>query len=337
MNSQIRKIGNLQVPDMGLGCVNLSGLYGSPLIEATEVLNFAFNHSVIFFDTADAYANGNNEVLLADFIKKHNIPREKVIISTKGGVVWNQQGNLTHAVDNSPLYIRGACEASLKRLNTDYIDLYYLHRIAAKGEQIEESMQALAELVKEGKIRHIGLSEVNGQIIRRAHGVYPLTAIQSEYSLMTRDPEINGVLETCRELGIGFVAYSPLCRGLLSGNFKYENLGDHDFRHKFPRFKKGNLENNMLLVNQLESLAKEKNCSVVQLSLAWVLAQGNDVLAIPGTKCIKHLSENIDSIHIKLSENDLAILNHCFPVGVASGARYSPAILRSYNLTEPSK
>ncbi|MFZ2314887.1 MAG: aldo/keto reductase [Gammaproteobacteria bacterium] len=332
-NSKVRKLGGLDVSLLGLGCVNLSGLYGAPLDDASDILHFAFQNGVTFFDTADAYANGKNEELLSSAFSKHNIARDEIIFSTKCGVVWGDNASLTNGVNNSPKYIKAACEDSLRRLQTDYIDLYYLHRIASNGDAIEESMEALKELVVEGKIRHIGLAEVNPQIIRRASKIHPVSAIQSEYSLMTRDPEINGVLEVCNELNIGFVAYSPLCRGLLSSNFSYEQLGKDDFRHKFPRFKKNNLENNMRMVKCLEEMANEKKCSVVQLSLAWVIAQGDNIVPIPGTKCLKHLNENIKSTFIQLSHADLEILNALFPVGIAAGDRYSPAILRTYNLS----
>jgi aryl-alcohol dehydrogenase-like predicted oxidoreductase len=333
LNQNKKNLGHFIVPALGLGCVNLSGLYGKPLIEAADILHFAFQQGVTLFDTADAYANGENETLIGDSLIQHGIPRDEVKLSTKCGVVWDKGSTLVNSVDNSPRHIKAACEASLKRLKTDYIDLYYLHRIASNGDAIEESMSAMQSLVEEGKILHVGLSEANSSIIRRAYNVHPLAAIQSEYSLMTRDPEINGVLDVCRELGIGFVAYSPLCRGLLSSHFNHDNLEANDFRHKFPRFKKGNIENNMLIVKQLEEMANEKNCSVVQLSLAWVSAQGIDILPIPGTKCIKHLQENIDASHVLLNEADLIALDKLFALGVASGERYSPAILRTFNLS----
>ncbi len=333
INNQQKRLGTLNVPALGLGCVNLSGLYGNPSIDAAEIVKYSFQEGVNFFDTADAYANGENERLLADAFRKYQIPREKIVLSTKCGVVWNKSDTLSNLVDNSPAYIKKACDDSLKRLKTDYIDLFYLHRIADQGEAIEQSMHALKDLVTAGKIRHIGLSEVNEHVLRRAHLVHPLTAIQSEYSLMTREPEINGILAACRSLNIGFVAYSPLCRGLLSEHFNKTNLVSGDFRHKFPRFRKENLDKNLLLVNQLKDLAIAKNCSIVQLSLAWLLAQGNNIVPIPGTKCIEHLGENINATHIELSPDELVIFDTLFPVGAAEGERYSAAILRTYNLT----
>lgn len=332
-----KQLGKLEVPALGMGCVNLSGLYGKALSGASEVLNFAFENGVNFFDTADAYANGENEKLLANWMSDCRIARDQVILSSKCGVVFGEKNVLASSVDNSPAYIKAACEASLKRFNTDYIDLYYLHRVANNGESIEASMEALKDLVKEGKIRHVGLSEVNESIIRRAHEVLPLSAIQSEYSLMTRDSENNGVLDACQELGIGFVAYSPLCRGLLSENFNPDALSDDDFRHKFPRFKQENVAQNMALVKSMEAMAAEKSCSVVQLSLAWVMAQGEHIVPIPGTKSIRHLSENIESSHVVLTASDLETLDTLFKVGSAAGERYSKAILRSFNLTEKAQ
>jgi aryl-alcohol dehydrogenase-like predicted oxidoreductase len=337
LHQQIKKLGYLSVSTLGLGCANLSGLYGDISTDGGEILRYAFDNGINFFDTADVYANGRNEELIAASFAKYNIPRNQVLLSSKCGVVWDNQSRLANSVNNSPQYIKRACEASLKRLNTDYIDLYYLHRISSNGDQIEESMQTLKELVEEGKIRHVGLSEVNKQIIQRASAVCPLSAIQSEYSLLTRDPEINGVLDTCRELSIGFVAYSPLCRGLLANDFSYSQLDKNDFRHKLPRFKKDNLENNMRIVKQLEKMAHDKKCTIVQLSLAWVFSKGDYVFPIPGTKSIKHLRENIAASHIILTDEDKDILNQLFPIGVASGDRYSPAILRTFNMSAESK
>lgn len=336
LNNHMRKLGSLSVSSLGLGCVNLSGLYGKPLTDASKIIDYSFQNGITFFDTADAYANGQNELLLAASFNKYKITRQQIILSTKCGVVWNNPKSLSNVIDNSPSYIKKACEDSLKRLETDYIDLFYLHRIAHSGDVIEASMEALKELVQEGKIRHVGLSEANSAIIRRAHQVYPLTAVQSEYSLMTREPESNGVLSACRELNIGFVAYSPLCRGLLSDNFNKDILVENDFRHKFPRFKNENLEKNIQIVNQIQELAVKKECTIAQLSLAWLLAQGDYILPIPGTKCIKHLCENIESSHISLNAHDLSLLNKFFPIGIANGERYSQAILRAYNLTTSS-
>ena len=328
-----KKLGKLVVSPLGLGCANLSGLYGDLQEDASEIIKFAVDNGVTFFDTADAYAKGANEELIAESLLKQKINRSDIILSTKCGVVWEKSTGLSNSVDNSAAYIKSACEASLKRLNTDYIDIYYLHRIAEKGEGIEESMQTLRELISEGKIRHIGLSEVNADIIRKANAVYPLSAIQSEYSLMTRDPEVNGVIDICKELEIGFVAYSPLCRGLLSSDFHVDMVGKNNFRANLPRFRQENLENNIKIVKQIEELANDKKCSIVQLSLAWVLSRGEFISPIPGTKSIKHLRENIESTQINLTEEDMNLLDSFFPIGVASGDRYSAAILRSYNLT----
>ena len=333
LNSSIQKhLNQLQIPALGMGCVNLSGLYGKPADEVGKIIDHAYREGLTFLDTADAYGNGGNEILIAEAIKKHHIPRDQLILSTKCGVVWDKGNDLNRLIDNSPSYIKSSCEASLKRLNTDYIDLYYLHRIANQGKEIEASMDALAELVQEGKIRHIGLSEANPDIIQRAHNVFPLSAVQSEYSLLTRDPEVNGVLSICEQLNIGFVAYSPLCRGLLSSDFT-GHLEQTDFRSKFPRFNKKNLGENVKIVQQMEGLAKSLGYSVVQLSLGWVMSRGDYILPLPGTKSIKHLQENINASHIHLTEEHLKLMDEWFPVGVASGDRYSPAIARAFNLS----
>lgn len=328
-----KKLGSLSVSALGLGCVNLSGLYGESVDDAEEILYEAFLKGICFYDTADAYGNGQNERLISSLYRKNSAVRQQIVLSTKCGVVWDKNQSGFNRTDNSPAYIKLACENSLTRLNTDYIDLFYLHRIEGNGERLEESMSALADLIQEGKIRHIGLSEVSEPILRRAHSVYPITAIQSEYSLMTRNPEINGILLACKELSIGFVAYSPLCRGLLSTHFDLSTLSDDDFRHHLPRFRKGNVEKNQYLVEKLEYMAKEKQCSVAQLSLAWVSAQGDNIIPIPGTKSLHHLSENIDSLNVVLSERELQILDQLFPYGKAYGERYPAAILRTFNFS----
>lgn len=329
-----QSLNKLNASSMGFGCVNLSGLYGDPEVAVANIIYAAFEGGVNFFDTADVYGHGQNEELIASACHEYNIQRDQVILATKCGVVWDKKYPSLHGVCNSSSYIKACCEDSLRRLKTDYIDLYYLHRLAKNGEMLEEAMIALSQLVQEGKIRHIGLSEVNVGMIRRAQSIHPLAAIQSEYSLMTRDPEVNGVLQICRELNIEFIAYSPLCRGLLSKEFNLAQLEGNDFRNKLPRFKQGNIENNLLLVNQLDNLAKKHDCTVTQLSLAWVLAQ--KVIPIPGTKSLKHLKENLEARKIELSQTDLNQLDELFPLGVASGERYSSAILRAYNLTSES-
>ena len=325
-------IGCLNISPIGLGCVNLSGLYGKISEDSIDVIKYSLEAGVNLFDTADVYGSGQNEEMLAAALKRYGASRNKLILSTKCGVRWDKNNPSIHSVDNSPNYIKSCCEKSLKRLNTDYIDLYYLHRISGKGEMIEESMSALKELVTAGKIRSIGLSEASPEIIQKAHQIHPITAVQSEYSLMSREVENNGVLTLCKELDIGFIAYSPLCRGLLSSNFNIDYIGKNDFRKRLPRFQNKNINKNMSLVVQLENIAHKKKCTVSQLSLAWILAQKNKIIPIPGTKTPRFQLENIEAANIQLTEIEISQINEICSIGVVSGARYTPGVLKTYNM-----
>jgi len=328
-----RMLGELKVSATGLGCMGLSEFYGEITENPADVVSRAYELGINFYDTANIYGFGQNEILLGKIFNQLGIAREDIIIASKCGIVRDKLDPNKRGVDNSPEYIKTCCDKSLTRLNTDYIDLYYLHRIADKGKYIEESITALKELIDAGKIRHIGLCEVNPEIIRRAHQVHPITAIQSEYSLMTRNPETNGVLDVCRELNIGFVPYSPICRGLLTTiHFDASLLKKDDFRKNLPRFQEGNLKANMKIVAKIENIAQEKNCSVAQISLAWMLAQGDNIVPIPGTKHVKYLEQNIAALDIKLTEQDLDLLNTISPPDAAAGNRYSDAMLQTYNL-----
>lgn len=328
-------LGELKVGALGFGCMGLSEFYGETTENPVDVVSRAFELGINFYDTADIYGFGQNEILLGEIFNQLGIAHEDIIIASKCGIVRDKLDPNKRGIDNSPAYIKTCCEESLTRLNTDYIDLYYLHRIADKGEHIEESITALKELIDAGKIRHIGLCEASPEIIRRAHQVHPITAIQSEYSLMTRNPESNGVLNVCRKLNIGFVPYSPVCRGLLTtSHFDTAVLKEDDFRKNLPRFQGGNLKANMKIVTKIENLAQEKNCSVAQISLAWVLAQGDYIVPIPGTKHVKYLEQNIAALDIKLTEQNLDLLNTIVPPDAAAGKRYPDAMLETYNFKE---
>lgn len=324
-----RKLGNLQVSTIGLGCMGMSEFYGESNPEdSIKTIRKAHELGVNFFDTADVYGNGDNEKLLGEALSEI---RNNVIIATKCGIVRDANDPTARGLNGKPEYIIRCCDASLKRLNINHIDLYYLHRVDSETP-IEESMYALAELVKEGKINHIGLSEVDAETIRRAHAIHPLSAIQSEYSLWSRSVE-NVIIPLCRELGIGFVPYSPLGRGFLTGKIVSPDLlDDNDFRRNLPRFQEENFKLNMNIVTCLETLAKLKNCSTAQLALAWVIAQGDDIVPIPGTKRIKYLEENIAAMNVSLSENDLQEISQISTVNAAKGERYTAAAMKAYNL-----
>ncbi|MBC7581585.1 aldo/keto reductase [Aeromicrobium sp.] len=317
---KIRKLGELEVSAIGLGCMGMSFAYGKgdDENEASEVIKYALDHGVNFLDTADMYGPWVNEELVGKAIKGR---RSDVIIATKFGNEVSDDGQLTGKVNGTPAYIRKSVEGSLQRIGTEYIDLYYQHRVDP-NTPIEETMGELSKLVQEGKIRYIGMSEAAPETIRRAATVHKITALQTEYSLWSRDPEAE-ILETIRELGIGFVPYSPLGRGFLTGQIKsLDDLAADDWRRHNPRFMGENFAKNFELVHKVQELADEKGVKPGQIALAWVLVQGDDVVPIPGTRHIKYLEENIAATKIELTAEDLQRLHEAAPVGVAIGDRY---------------
>lgn len=314
-----RKLGELEVSAIGLGCMGMSDFYGQASeTEAIEVINYALDNGINFLDTADMYGPFTNEKLVGKAIKGK---RDKVIIATKFGNVRSEDGKFL-GVNGTPAYVKEACENSLKRLGVDHIDLYYQHRVD-NNTPIEETIQAMADLVKEGKVRYLGMSEAAVETIKRAAKIHPITALQTEYSLWSRDPE-EELLACVRELGIGFVAYSPLGRGFLTGKYQRpEDIPEDDFRRNHPRFQGENFYQNLKLVEQVKAIAEEKNVTPGQLALAWVLAQGEDIVPIPGTKHLNYLKENIDALNIELSHDDIARINAVAPKGATAGQRYA--------------
>jgi aryl-alcohol dehydrogenase-like predicted oxidoreductase len=309
----------LVVSEQGLGCMGMSEFYGrADEGEAIATIQRALDLGVTLLDTADMYGPFTNEKLVGRAIAGR---REQVVLATKFGNERREDGSWV-GINGKPEYVRSACEASLARLGVEHIDLYYQHRVD-KTVPIEETVGAMAELVAQGKVRHLGLSEASPQTIRRAHAVHPITALQTEYSLWTRDPE-EEILPTVRELGIGFVAYSPLGRGFLSGKYRTPaDIPEDDFRRHHPRFQRENFEQNLRLVERIEEIAREKEVTAGQLALAWVLAQGEDIAPIPGTKHRSYLEENVTAGEIQLSEDELARIDEAAPVGATAGQRYA--------------
>ncbi len=317
-----RKLGELEVSAMGLGCMGMSDFYG-PRDEQQnlETLNASLDLGCTFLDTADMYGRGENEKLLAKILKTR---RDEVVLATKFGITRGE-GN-SRGVDGRPEYVKSACDASLERLGVDHIDLYYQHRVDPEVP-IEDTVGAMKALVEAGKVRYLGLSEAGPDTLRRAVKVHPITALQTEYSLWTRDPEPE-ILPLCRELNIGFVAYSPLGRGFLTGQIKRpEDLAEDDFRRHNPRFQGENFQKNLDLVARVQQMAEEKGVTAAQLALAWVLHQGDDIVPIPGTRRVTRLEENLAALQITLTADELEALASLMPLGVAAGTRYPEAAM----------